>query len=59
MKSFLLLAVVLFFAVTGVMALVFRDERSLGRLRFVRNVLWGYVIGVVVLAAWSVYRNGF
>lgn len=59
MKAFLVLAVVLFFAVTLVMALVFRDERARGRLRFIRNVGWAYVIAIVLLAAWSVYRNGF
>ena len=59
MKSFLVLAVVLFFAVTFVMAVFFRDERAKGRLRFMRNVGWGYVIAIVLLAAWSVYRNGF
>ncbi len=59
MKTFLVLAVVLFFAVTLVMAVLFRDERARGRLRFIRNVGWGYVIAIVLLAAWSVYQNGF
>lgn len=59
MKTFLVLAVVLFFAVTLVMAVFFRDERARSRLRFIRNVGWGYVIAIVLLAAWSVYRNGF
>jgi hypothetical protein len=58
-KTFLVLAVVLFFAVTLVMAVFFRDERAKGRLRFIRNVGWGYVIAIVLLAAWSVYQNGF
>ena len=59
MKTFHVLAVVLFFAVTLVMAVFFRDERAKGRLRFIRNVGWGYVIAIVLLAAWSVYQNGF
>lgn len=59
MKAFLVLAVVLFFAVTLIMAVFFRDERAKGRLRFIRNVGYGYVIAIVVLAAWSVYQNGF
>lgn len=59
MKTFLVLAVVLFFAVTLIMAVFFRDERARGRLRFIRNVGWGYVIAIVLLAVWSVYQNGF
>ncbi|MEO8540142.1 MAG: hypothetical protein ABI577_10420 [bacterium] len=59
MKGFLVLAVVLFFAVTIVMATVFRDQRAAGRLRFIRKIGYAYVIAVVVLAAWSVYKNGF
>jgi len=58
-KTFLVLAVVLFFAVTLIMAVFFRDERARGRLRFIRNVGWGYVIAIVLLAVWSVYQNGF
>jgi len=59
MKALLILAAVLFFAITMVMAIFFRDERARGRLRFIRNVGWGYVIAIVILAAWSIYRNGF
>jgi multisubunit Na+/H+ antiporter MnhB subunit len=59
MKTFLILAVVLFFAVTIVMAVVFRNEHARNRLRFVRNVGWAYVIAIVALAAWSVYEHGF
>lgn len=58
MKTFLALAVVLFFAITLVMAVVFRDQKARGRLRFIRNIGYGYVIGIVLLAAWSWYRNG-
>lgn len=59
MKVLLILAAVLFFAITLVMAIFFRDERARGRLRFIRNVGWGYVIAIVILAAWSIYQNGF
>ncbi|MCC6959287.1 MAG: hypothetical protein IT301_05525 [Dehalococcoidia bacterium] len=59
MKALLILAAVLFFAITLVMAIFFRDERARGRLRFIRNVGWGYVIAIVILAAWSIYQNGF
>ena len=59
MKALLILAAVLFFAITLVMAIFFRDERARGRLRFIRNVGWGYVIAIVILAAWYIYRNGF
>ena len=59
MKALLILAAVLFFAITLVMAIFFRDERARGRLRFIRNVGWGYVIAIFILAAWSIYQNGF
>ena len=59
MKALLILAAVLFFAITLVMAIFFRDERARGRLRFIRNVGWGYVIAIVILAAWSICQNGF
>ena len=59
MKALLILAAVLFFAITLVMAIFFRDVRARGRLRFIRNVGWGYVIAIVILAAWSIYQNGF
>ncbi len=58
MKTFLVLAVVLFFAITIVMAVVFRDQRARGRLKFIRNVGWGYVIGIVALAAWRIWQDG-
>ena len=58
MKTLLLLAVVTFFVVTIVMAVVFRDRRSRGRLRFLRNVGWGYVIAILALAAWRIYTDG-
>ena len=59
MRLILLLALVLFFAVTIVMAVVFRDGRAKGRLRFLAKVGWGYVIAIVLLAAWRLYEDGF
>jgi multisubunit Na+/H+ antiporter MnhB subunit len=58
-KAFLLLAVVVFFVVTIVMAVVFRDRRAKGRLRFVAKVGWAYVIAIVALAAWRLYSDGW
>lgn len=58
MKWLLLLALITFFAVTVVMAVVFRDPKAKGRLRFVAKVGWAYVIAVVVLAAWRLYADG-
>lgn len=58
MKTLLLLAVITFFVVTIVMAVVFRDQRSRNRLRFLRNVGWGYVIAILLLAAWRIYSDG-
>ena len=57
MKAFLLLALVTFFVVTIVMAVVFRDRRAKGRLRFLAKVGWGYVIAILVLAAWRLYGS--
>ncbi len=59
MKSFVVLALVLFFLVTIVMAVSFRDRRAIGRLKFIRNLGYGYVIAIVLLSAWSIYTNGF
>ncbi|MCC7090202.1 MAG: hypothetical protein KJ048_05010 [Dehalococcoidia bacterium] len=56
MKSFLFLAILAFFAITAVMALFFRDEKAKSRLKFFRNVAYGYIIAIVLLA---VYRMWF
>lgn len=58
MKWLLLLALVTFFIVTIVMAVVFRDPKAKGRLRFVAKVGWAYVIAIVALAAWRLYAGG-
>jgi hypothetical protein len=55
-KSFFFLAILLFFAVTVVMAVLFRDEKAKNRLKFMRNVGWGYIIAIVLLA---IYRMWF
>ena len=52
MKALLLLAIVTFFVVTVVMAVLFRDRRSKERLGFILRVGWIYVIVVVGLAIW-------
>lgn len=57
-KALLLLAAITFLVVTVVMAVVFRDQRSRNRLRFMRNVGWGYVIAILLLAAWRIYAGG-
>lgn len=58
MKTLLLLAVVTFFVITVVMAVFFRDKRARGRIRFLRNVGWGYVVAILLLAAWRIYTDG-
>jgi len=58
LKTLLVVGIVLFFAVSLVMAVFFRDEKSRSRLRFVRNVGWGYVIAIVLLAVWRISQNG-
>jgi hypothetical protein len=57
-KSFLLLLLVVFFAVTIVMAALFRDQRARGRLRFLVKLGWAYVIAILVLAARRIYEGG-
>jgi ABC-type Fe3+ transport system permease subunit len=59
LKSFVLLCLVAFVAVTIVMAVVFKNDRAQNTLRFLRNVGWAYVAVVVGLAALQVYREGF
>lgn len=56
MKSFLFLAILAFFAITAVMAVFFRDPKAKSRLKFFRNVAYGYIIAIVLLA---VYRMWF
>ena len=54
----LLLGLVAFFVITVFMAVVFRDQRARGRLQFLFKLGWGYVIAVVLLAAWRAYGGG-
>ncbi len=57
MKSLLALAIVTFFAVTIVMAVVFRNQRARDTLRFLRNVAYGYIIAIVLIAAWRLWLS--
>lgn len=52
MKSFAVFAIVAFFAVAAVMAVVFRNQRARESLKFVRNVAWAYIAVIVGLAVW-------
>lgn len=58
MKSLLFLGVLLFFAISLVMAVVFRDQAARSRLRFIRNVGFGYVIAIVLIAVWRISQDG-
>ena len=58
MRTLLLLGLATFFVVTVVMAVFFRDKRARGRIRFLRNVGWGYVVAILLLAAWRIYTDG-
>lgn len=51
-RLLIVLALVTFFVVTIVMAVVFRDRRSKDRLRFILRVGWVYIAVVVGLAIW-------
>lgn len=55
MKSFLFLVILVFFAITVVMAVLFRDQKARNRLRFIRNVAYGYIIAIVLLAAYRMW----
>jgi hypothetical protein len=59
LKSFILLCVIAFVAVTVVMAVAFKNDRARNTLHFLRNVGWAYVAVVIGLAALQVYREGF
>lgn len=54
----LLLGLVVFMVITGVMAIVFRDQKARSRLRFIRNVGFGYVIAIVAIAIWRISQDG-
>ncbi|MGE0599376.1 MAG: hypothetical protein AB7J35_06965 [Dehalococcoidia bacterium] len=55
----LLFGLVVFLVITVIMAVVFRDQRSRARLRFMLKLGWAYVIAVVLLAAWRAFGGGF
>lgn len=55
MKSILAFAIVTFFAITIVMAAVFRNQRARDTLRFLRNVAYGYIIAILLIAAWRLW----
>jgi hypothetical protein len=54
-KSFLFLAILAFFVITAVMAVFFRDEKAKSRLKFFRNVAYGYIIAIVLLAMYRLW----
>jgi hypothetical protein len=55
-KTFLVLAVIVFFAATVVAAVVFRDARARNTLRFLRNLGWAYVAAIIGMAAFRAYQ---
>ncbi|WP_322797036.1 hypothetical protein [Tepidiforma sp.] len=55
MKSLLALALLTFFAVTIVLAVVFRNRQARDTLRFLRNVAYGYIVAIVLIAAWRLW----
>ena len=55
--KFLLLILVTASVVTVVMAVVFRDRRARGRIRFLVKLGWAYVIAVLILAVVRVYMD--
>ena len=56
MKNFLILSGILFFAVTVLGAVVFRNTRARNTLRFLRNLGWAYVAAIVGMAAIRAYQ---
>lgn len=56
MKTFLVLSVILFFAVTVVAAVVFRNARARNTLRLLRNLGWAYVAAIIGMAAFRAYQ---
>lgn len=58
MKAFLVLALLLAVAAIVVAAVVFRSTRAVSFLKVVRRIAWGYVIGIVILAAWRIWSQG-
>ena len=58
MTRLLVVTLVALAAVLIVAAVVFRSQRAVEILRFLRKVGWGYVIGILLLAAIAIWRNG-
>jgi Sec-independent protein translocase protein TatA len=58
MKASLLSLLVISIVALVVMAVVFRNQRARGILRFARNTAWVYVVVIVVLGAWRIYEQG-
>jgi hypothetical protein len=55
-KNFLVLSIILFFAVTVFAAVVLRNSRARNTLRFLRNLGWAYVAAIVGIAAFRAYQ---
>ena len=58
MTSFLTQALLLLAVVMVIAAVVFRSRRAVEALRFLRKVGWGYVIAILLIAAWHLWQDG-
>ena len=56
MKTYIILAVIAFFAATVVSAVVFRNARARNTLRFLRNLGWAYVAAIIAMATFRAYQ---
>ncbi|GAB4323165.1 MAG: hypothetical protein Kow0010_04370 [Dehalococcoidia bacterium] len=58
MKAFFVLALLLAIATIIVAAVVFKSTRAVSFLKVLRRIAWGYIIGIVILAAWRIWSQG-
>ena len=58
MTSFLAQALLLLAVVVIIAAIVFRSRRAVEALRFLRKAALGYVIAILLIAAWRLWQDG-
>lgn len=58
MKAILVLALLLAIATVIVAAVVFKSTRAVSFLKVLRRIAWGYIIGIVIIAAWRIWSQG-
>lgn len=58
MKLFVIAMLLAGAAALIVAAVVFKSTRAVSFLKVLRRIAWGYIIGIVILAAWRIWSQG-